>query len=164
MVVGIGEIVFGFQTRKEGSLGFHLFFGVLAMAAGISMAVAPVTNILVITLAASIFLIARGVIQMIGSVLNRYPYWGWSFWDGLLSLLLGGMIIALWPGSSFWAIGSFVGIALLFYGVEFVTLAFIGRQANEQTTNVEPSVPAPPIVEKKSGKDTIRDKDLDHFF
>ncbi len=64
---------------------------------------------------------------MIGSAVNRYPHWGWTFWDGLLSLGLGAMIIAMWPASSFWAIGVFVGIELFFHGFEFVGLGLLGK-------------------------------------
>ena len=37
--------------------------------------------------------------------------------NALFSLLLGVMILAQWPSSSVWAIGTLVGVAVLFNGV-----------------------------------------------
>jgi len=165
-VAGVGEIIFGYQTRKEGSMGFHLLFGALAVIAGIFIFSAPIQNALMITLAASIYLVIRGGIKMIGSAVNRYPHWGWTFWDGLLSIALGAMIIAMWPASSFWAIGVFVGIELLFHGFEFVGLGLLGKSIKASSPSVTTtSVGTTPLRGPQAKeKEKSHDKDVDHFF
>ena len=170
-VAGVGEILFGIQTRKEGSLGFHVVFGLCAIIAGAIMFLAPVTNALIITLAAAIYLVARGVVKMIGSAVMRYPFWAWTFWDGLLSLCLGGLIISMWPASSFWAIGIFVGVELVTHGVEFLSLGFMGRrivEASEAATssnkeNGDDSKLSKTVATPSKSNPKV-DKDLDHFY
>ena len=44
------------------------------------------------------------------------PGWGWQVADGLVTLALGLLVLAEWPGSGLWVIGLFVGIDLIFYG------------------------------------------------
>lgn len=42
--------------------------------------------------------------------------------DGLVSLLLAGLIFFHWLSSSLWAVGTLVGISLLFSGIARLTL------------------------------------------
>ena len=39
---------------------------------------------------------------------------------GLIAVLLGGMIVASWPASSLFVLGTFLGIDLLFYGMSWI--------------------------------------------
>ena len=49
--------------------------------------------------------------------------WGWHALSGLITLLLGILVLAQWPVSGLWVIGLFVGIELLFYGGAWIALA-----------------------------------------
>jgi uncharacterized membrane protein HdeD (DUF308 family) len=49
--------------------------------------------------------------------------------DGLISLLLAGLIFFHWPSSSLWAVGTLVGISLLFSGIARITLPMTRRIA-----------------------------------
>jgi Uncharacterized conserved protein len=163
LLAGAAEILFAIQTRYEGSMGFHLVFGVCAMLAGVFMFLSPMYNSLLITLAASIYLVARGIVKMIGSAVDRYSLWAWTFFDGLLSLALGGIIVSMWPESSFWAIGIFVGIELLSHGIEFLTIGFIGRRMQQSSTIVERDNLSN-TVSTPSKESSDKYKDLDHFY
>jgi uncharacterized membrane protein HdeD (DUF308 family) len=41
----------------------------------------------------------------------------WILLDGIVTLLLGLMIYMQWPSSSAWAIGTLVGVSMIFSGV-----------------------------------------------
>jgi uncharacterized membrane protein HdeD (DUF308 family) len=41
--------------------------------------------------------------------------------DGIVTAVLGGMLIAEWPSDSVWAIGTLLGIALAFSAVNLIT-------------------------------------------
>jgi uncharacterized membrane protein HdeD (DUF308 family) len=51
------------------------------------------------------------------------PGWGWLAADGLITLVLGMLVLAEWPASGLWAIGLFIGIDLIFYGCTWIMLA-----------------------------------------
>ena len=167
MAAGIAEIIFAFQTRKEGRFWYHLFFGALAFLCGAFVFAAPVPNALIITLAASVFLIAHGLVQTVQSAWIRYPYWGWSFTEGLIDLVLGGVIIYSWPLSSFWTIGLFVGVGLLMYGAQLVSIAAMGRRA-QKLKEAEAAAKRPPTTLRKPSsreeKERDQDQDIQHFF
>src|SRR5262249_38781559 len=68
-------------------------------------------------------LMISGLFRIIGSLMYRFPYWGWTLLGGVISLLLGIYIYALWPLDSFIIIGLFVGIDMIFSGWTWVALA-----------------------------------------
>jgi uncharacterized membrane protein HdeD (DUF308 family) len=60
--------------------------------------------------------------------------WYWSLLSGLVSMVLGGMIIAQWPESGLWVIGLFVAIELLFNGWSTIFVALAARKAAQHET------------------------------
>ena len=51
--------------------------------------------------------------------------------EGLVSVLLGGLLLAGWPFSGLWAIGLFLGIDLILKGAEIVALGLRLRSISE---------------------------------
>lgn len=58
--------------------------------------------------------------------------WGWPLISGLVSVLLGGMILAQWPQSGLWIIGLFIAIELLLNGWSYLFIALAARTAAKQ--------------------------------
>jgi uncharacterized membrane protein HdeD (DUF308 family) len=55
---------------------------------------------------------------------------GWILLDGIVTLLLGLMIYMQWPSSSGWAIGTLVGVSMIFSGVTRVMVSLALRKAS----------------------------------
>jgi uncharacterized membrane protein HdeD (DUF308 family) len=55
----------------------------------------------------------------------------WFLFDGIVTLLLGLMIYMQWPSSSAWAIGTLVGVSMIFSGVTRVMLSLAVRKATD---------------------------------
>jgi uncharacterized membrane protein HdeD (DUF308 family) len=70
----------------------------------------------------SFFLVA-GLFALITPFVVSLPDWGWHALNGLITLLLGILVLAQWPVSGLWVIGLFVGIELIFAGVAWMALA-----------------------------------------
>jgi uncharacterized membrane protein HdeD (DUF308 family) len=51
------------------------------------------------------------------------PDWGWHALNGVITSVLGLLILGQWPVSGLWGIGLSVGIDLVFYGWAWVALA-----------------------------------------
>jgi uncharacterized membrane protein HdeD (DUF308 family) len=41
--------------------------------------------------------------------------------DGLITALLGGLLVAEWPSDSLWAVGTLLGISLFFSGIRLLS-------------------------------------------
>jgi uncharacterized membrane protein HdeD (DUF308 family) len=55
--------------------------------------------------------------------LKPVPGWGWFLWDAASSLLLAILILAQWPSSSVWAIGTLVGVSVFMSGISRIMIA-----------------------------------------
>jgi uncharacterized membrane protein HdeD (DUF308 family) len=101
----------------------HLLAAILFGITGLLIIMRPVISAEVATIFIAMFFLIGGLFQLIGSVAVALPGWGWHAADGLITLVLGLLIIAQWPASGLWVIGLFIGIDLIFYGFAWIALA-----------------------------------------
>ena len=57
--------------------------------------------------------------------------WGWALFSGVITVLLGAMIWNQFPLSGAWAIGTLVGIKLLFSGWSLLMFGMVARSAEK---------------------------------
>jgi uncharacterized membrane protein HdeD (DUF308 family) len=101
----------------------HLLAAILFGIAGLLLVTRPVISAEVLTLFMAMFFLVGGLFQIIGSIAVALPGWGWQVTDGLITLVLGLLVLAQWPASGLWVIGLFIGIDLIFYGAAWIALA-----------------------------------------
>jgi len=101
----------------------HLAAAVLFGVVGLLIVLRPVVTAEILTLLMGAFFLATGLFQIVAPALTSLPDWGWHVLNGLITLLLGLLVLAQWPVTGLWVIGLFVGIELLFYGVAWIALA-----------------------------------------
>lgn len=127
---GAAKLVYGFQTRNEGGLVWKLLLGVLYVATGVMLFVYPLTGILTLTLLLGGFLLTEGVFELILAFrLRPQQNWTWSLVNGIVTLVLGGMVWFQWPFNAPWLIGTLVGVSVLFTGISRVMLSLNARSA-----------------------------------
>ena len=74
-------------------------------------------------------LFVEGIIELIlGFHLRPTPGWVWTVFDGVITLILAIMIWRTWPSSTAWAIGTLVGISMLFSGFSRLMLSLSARR------------------------------------
>lgn len=130
VLAGIVHVVLAFRAHGAGSMIWKLLVGIAYVCFGGYLILHPVLGVASLTLLlASLFLI-EGVLDIVLFVKVR-PIQGssWVLFDAIVSLLLGGMIYMQWPSSSGWAIGTLVGISLIFSGVARVMMSLAVRKA-----------------------------------
>ncbi len=116
------------QTRRWTGALWRLVVAALYVVAGVVVVTHPLTGALALTLTLSAFLLAAGVSRLVlARHLHPHAGWGWTVASGILSILLGGLLLIGWPSTALWAIGLYVGVDLLFAGWSFVTLALPAR-------------------------------------
>ncbi len=101
----------------------HLLGAILFGITGVLIVTRPVIGAEVATLFMAMFFLIGGLFQLIGSVTVHVPGWGWQAADGIITLVLGVLVLSQWPVSGLWVIGLFVGIDLIFYGGAWIALA-----------------------------------------
>jgi uncharacterized membrane protein HdeD (DUF308 family) len=101
----------------------HLLAAVLFGVTGLLIVMRPVISAEVATVFMAMFFLIGGLFQLVGSVAVALPGWGWQAADGIITFVLGLLVLAQWPASGLWVIGLFVGIDLIFYGCAWIALA-----------------------------------------
>jgi uncharacterized membrane protein HdeD (DUF308 family) len=101
----------------------HLLAAILFGVAGLLLATRPLKSAEVVTLFMGLFFLVGGLFQFIGSAVIALPGWGWHAADGVITFVLGLLVLAGWPASGLWVIGLFLGIDLILYGGAWIALA-----------------------------------------
>lgn len=120
---GVIGIVAGFAHRKEGGLWVNLVLGVLAVGAGVLLIFRPLAGTVTLATILVLWLIVDGLIGTIFSLVLRGPDWGWWLVSSLVSLVLGAVLFGTLPVGSFWIVGTFLAVALLFRGITLVVVS-----------------------------------------
>jgi uncharacterized membrane protein HdeD (DUF308 family) len=120
---GLVELVSAFRDRAAGRFLLHLVGGLFSIVVGVFFWIRPVAGLASLTLLFGSFLACVGLLRGITSVMDRYPGWGWDAFYGLLALALGVVVLASWPISTVWAIGTLVAVELIGRGIAMVALA-----------------------------------------
>ncbi len=126
---GLIEFVHSFWSKRLGDFFLGLFAGILGMIVGGIMFLNPTLSALSLTLILGIYFVADGIFRTIVAVLYRPPHYGWLILNGIVTLLLGILVLAQWPYSGLWVIGLFIGIDMIMSGWSLIAAALIARNA-----------------------------------
>jgi uncharacterized membrane protein HdeD (DUF308 family) len=78
--------------------------------------------------------LVEGVVELAAYVVARHEAGsGWLLVNGLVTLMLGVMVLARWPSSAAWAIALLVGTSLITSGTSRVMLAIYERRLRRGT-------------------------------
>jgi len=131
LIGGTVQTVQAFTFHGWRNIVSHLLMGALYLLAAYLVVTNPVAMSLTLTLVLAATLVGLGVVRGVTAVMHReYSRWGWLLFSGILTTLLGAMIMAQWPISGFWAIGLFVAIDLIFHGWSYIGLALAVKDAH----------------------------------
>jgi uncharacterized membrane protein HdeD (DUF308 family) len=127
LIGGLAEVVGAFWCRAWSGFFFHLLAGVLSVVVGVLFLAAPVDALLTLTLLLAAMLLVGGIFNIVAAVSYRFTGWGLLLLGGVIDVVLGVMIWRAWPEAALWVIGLFVGINLIFRGVNWLGLGLALR-------------------------------------
>ncbi|MGA9849128.1 MAG: HdeD family acid-resistance protein [Roseiarcus sp.] len=107
----------------------HLVAAILFGVIGLMLVTRPLISAEAVTLVMAIFFLITGIFQLVASFVVALPGAGWQGLDGIITIILGALVLAQWPASGLWVIGLFIGIDLIFYGWAWIALALGLRSA-----------------------------------
>ncbi len=84
----------------------------------------PLAGLAWLTLVLATFLLIEAALEFVLYFnIRRRVNASWVLFDAIITLLLGILIWARWPFSSGWAIGTLVGVSLIFSGISRLMLS-----------------------------------------
>ena len=121
VIAGVAEVINAFQVKTWGRFLFWLLLGALYIVAGFAAFENPLLAAALLTLVLAIALIASGVTRIVLAFgMKGTAPWLWVALSGVITLVLGLMILARWPVSSLYILGLFLGIDLLLAGASWI--------------------------------------------
>jgi len=132
LVLGVFEVIKSFKINKWGNFFLHVFLGILYSIAGIFIFMNPLVNALTLTLFLAIFFIISGILKIVFIFSKRVVHKGFLLLNGLLSILLGVLLLLQWPFSGLWIIGAFVGIKAIITGWTWIILSMQANKINNE--------------------------------
>lgn len=133
LLVGGGfQFAYMFRESTWKNRLLHLLTAALYIAGGLGLLSNPQAGSMVLTLLLGSVIAAAGVLRIIAGI--QWKAAGaraWVIVSGIISLILGIMILMKWPESSLWVIGMFVAIELIVQGWTYVFVAAAARKFNK---------------------------------
>ena len=136
LTIGIGGIAFaagigqflrlGDESSSQGKL-FRVLSALLYIGGAIFILIDPIDSEVSLTLFAGILLLVEGVMELASGASASGPAGGLTIVDGILTSLIGVLLVVEWPFDSLWALGTLFGVAL------FMSALNLFRTPAEQT-------------------------------
>lgn len=117
-----------FWRGRGSSFFFQLLAGLLYSIVGLMFIFKPLAGSLSLTLLLAALFIVLGIFRLVYAATHHLPRRGWILFSGIITLLLGILILLEWPASGLFIIGLFVGIDLVFLGMNYIMAALAVRK------------------------------------
>ena len=143
VLAGVVHLVVAFHAREAGSVVWRLLVGLAYVCFGGYLIARPAQGVASLTLLLASLFLVEGIFNIV--LFFRAPSTlrsSWMLLDGIVTLLLGLMIYRQWPSSSAWAIGTLVGVSLIFSGVTRVMVSLAVRKAASSASSSPTSLAA----------------------
>jgi uncharacterized membrane protein HdeD (DUF308 family) len=135
LIAGIMGLVTTLRAREAPGFGWSLLSALVAVIAGGILLWNPLQGLVTLTYVLTAFFIADGILVIILAIAHRRELsgkWEWMMVNGIIDLILAGIIIAGFPGTLVWAFGLLVGIDMLFAGGSLIAMALQARKGADK--------------------------------
>lgn len=113
----------GYQGAVDRS-GWLILSGLLSLIVGLAMLLMPLVGAIAVATLIAVFLLVEGIIEIVFSFRVRFSRnWKWLLAAGIISTLLGIILLIGWPGQTLVLAGILLGVNFLFYGAAILAVA-----------------------------------------
>ncbi len=124
IIAGIVDIVLALRAHTVGTFFLRLLLGIIYGLGGILLLVNPLWGVAVLTVVLGVMLLFEaGAALVLAFDMKPASGWGWLIFDAAITAILGFLILAHWPASAIWAIGTLVGAAVIVRGITRIALS-----------------------------------------
>ncbi|MBT3155544.1 HdeD family acid-resistance protein [Streptomyces sp. CHD11] len=128
LIGGAVGLLHAVQARHTNFFWLGVVVAALNIAAGVVVMRTPEAAAEALTMFAALLFLTGGLFRLVGSLVVRGPQFGWTLVQGAFGLLLGVLVLATWPSSSQYVIGTFFSLSLLFDGLGLIATGYGGRR------------------------------------
>jgi len=132
LIAGIVGLVATLSAFGAPGSGWSLLSAFAAVIAGGVLLWKPLEGLMTLTYLLTAFFIVDGIFIIILAIAHRRELsgkWEWMMVNGVIDLILAGIIIFGFPGTLVWAFGLLVGIDMIFGGASLIAMALEARKA-----------------------------------
>jgi len=131
---GVAHLIASLKGGSAKQLLFQVLSAIAFVLGGLYILMHPQLAINTLTALLAVVIFAAGIFDIITYFrLQREHPSGWMLLNGIVALL-GGLILAQWPSSAAWAIGTLVGAYLLVTGITRLIFGMAGRRLIKRAT------------------------------
>ncbi len=135
VIAGIARTIGAFSAGSFGQGALAFIGGMLTLVAGVVLTARPGVGLATLTLMLGAYLVIDGVSSgILAFHVRPEKGWGWMLFSAALGVILGYMLLSEWPLSGLWAVGTLVGINLLFSGFSIVAIGSAARGLAKRLT------------------------------
>ena len=130
LVIGaVAHFIAAFKGGGAKHVLLQLLVGIVYLIGGLYFLTHTIMGVGTLTLLLSGVILAEGVLEVLAYFRLRNMHAApWLLINGVVTLLLGGLIWFHWPSSSVWAIGTLVGVNLLMTGISRLMFGLAARK------------------------------------
>lgn len=128
VALGLFKAIKAYKVSKWSNFFLNIFLSVLYTVFGFFIVFYPGINAITLTLFFAILFIISGITRIIFAIGKYTPQRGLLIINGIITLILGGLIWYQWPSSGLWVIGTFVGIEAIFTGFNWIMLSLHAKE------------------------------------
>ena len=131
----VAHFIAAFKGGGAKQVIFQLLVAIVYLIGGLYFVTHPILGVGTLTLLLAAIILAEGVVELIAYFrIRSQGASGWLLLNGIITLLLGGLIWFHWPSSSVWAIGTLVGVNLLMTGISRLMFGLAARKLVARAT------------------------------
>ena len=125
LISAVWHLIFGFRSASGiGGVLWQILLALVYGAAGLAILLYPLAGLAWLTLVLATFLLIEAALEFVLYFnIRRRVNAAWVLVDAIITLLLGILIWARWPFSSVWAVGTLIGVSLIFSGISRLMLS-----------------------------------------
>ena len=132
VLAGLAYLASAFASRNAGAFIWRMLIGLVYIFGGGYLGLHPQLALESFTAVMAVIFVMEGVLEFVTFFqFRRYSGSGWALFDALTTLLLAFLIMYPWPSSSTWAIGTIIGINLIFSGFSVLMYSLSARKTLE---------------------------------
>ncbi|MEA3277733.1 MAG: HdeD family acid-resistance protein [Pseudomonadota bacterium] len=132
-VGGAFQLVDAFKCKGWKGTLLHVLIGLVYLGTGIVMAADPLGAAVALTLLVGIAFVAVGVLRIGMALQHRGRQgWVWALIGGVVSIVLGVLVMSQWPVSGLWVLGLIIAVELIVNGWTYVFIGLAARRARAE--------------------------------
>ncbi len=129
---GIFGLITSFWLREAPGFWWSLLSAVLGIVVGALLIGWPISGAVSLTLVLIAYFVMEGIFCIMFGLEHKRLLsgrWGWLVLNGVIDLVLAGIVIYGFPGTAVWVLGLLVGIDLVFGGSALIALALAAHES-----------------------------------